>query len=318
MKMIDSIRKFYRYNVFTYYLCYPLRSLYNIFFFYLIPDKIALQVKFRKRHGYKLDFNNLNTFSEKLQWLKLYNRKPWYSDCVDKFKVREYVTQKLGTDKYLIPLFFETTHWKDIKPENMPNEPFVIKCNHDNNSYKIIYDKTKEDWKALRLFYRRRLSARSFFWANREWPYKNVKPRVIVEGLLSSTGNEYKLQEYKFHCFNGQIKVINFNEKDVDGKMWYRYLNKNYEVIDEKYSMGSTYELKKNFTPPLVAKEMSELALKIAADFEYNIRVDIYHVDGKLYVGELTFFDGAGWDKITPYEWNLELGSYLHLPVDKN
>lgn len=161
--MIDSIRKFYRYNVFTYYLCYPLRSLYNIFFFYLIPDKIALQVKFRKRHGYKLDFNNLNTFSEKLQWLKLYNRKPWYSDCVDKFKVREYVTQKLGTDKYLIPLFFETTHWKDIKPENMPNEPFVIKCNHDNNSYKIIYDKTKEDWKALRLFYRRRLSARSFF-----------------------------------------------------------------------------------------------------------------------------------------------------------
>jgi len=224
----------------------------------------------------------------------------------------------LGTDKYLIPLFFETTDWREVKPENMPDEPFVIKCNHDNASYTIVKDKNDVDWKQLKLYYKRRLNGRSFFWCNREWPYKKVKPRVMVEKFLVSSGRDYKLQEFKFHCFHGKIKVIAFYEIGIDGVERYRHLNADYTMLSENCSFGSYNEVKKEFDKPIVADEMNMIALKLAKDFEFYIRVDIYHVDGKLFVGELTFFDGAGYDVIRPYDWNLELGSYLHLPIDKN
>ena len=317
MNVVGAIKRFYRKSIFTYYLCYPARLMYNFFFFYIIPDKVAIERKFHKLMGYRLDWNNLQTFSEKLQWLKLYNRKPWYSDCVDKFKVRDYVAKKLGTDKYLIPLYFETQDWRDIKPENLPDKPFVIKCNHDNASYRIVRNKNGVDWKEMRLYYRRRLNGRSFFWVNREWPYKYVQPRIMVEQLLESKGNKYKLCEYKFHCFGGQIKVIAFYEQGMDGIVRYRHMNDCFQPLDESCSFGSMAEVLKTVEIPNAAAEMKAIALKIAADFEYYIRVDIYCVDDKLYVGELTFFDGAGFDVIRPFEWNRELGSYLHLPIDK-
>lgn len=312
------MKVFYRKNEFTYCLCYLFRKSYYFLFFYIIPDKVAIEWKFYRCQGYKLDWHNLKTYSEKIQWLKLNDRKSWYSNCVDKFKVREFITRKLGTDKYLIPLYFESTHWQDVKSENMPNIPFVIKCNHDNASYTIVKDKNSVDWKQLRLYYKRRLKGRSFFWCNREWPYKNVKPRVIVEKLLVSSGEEYKLQEFKFHCFHGEVKVIAFYEIGMDGVERYRHLNADYTLLNENCSFGSYNEVKKEFNKPLVADEMKEIALKIAKDFEFYIRVDIYQVDGHLFVGELTFFDGAGYDIIRPHSWNVELGSYLHLPIDKN
>lgn len=318
MNIIEVIKRYYRKSTFTYYLFFPVRKMYNFFFYYIIPDKVAIDRKFKKLQGYKLDWNNLVTFSEKLQWLKLYNRKPWYSDCVDKFRVRDYMTKKLGTDRYLIPLYYETLDWRDITSENMPDEPFVIKCNHDNASYRIIRDKGDVNWKEMRLYYRRRLNGRSFFWTNREWPYKYVQPRIIVEQLLESKGNEYKLREYKFHCFGGQIKVIAFYEIGIDGVERYRHMNDKFQPLSEQCSFGSTAEVLKTVDIPNVSEEMKAIALKLAADFEYYIRVDIYCVDNKLYVGELTFFDGAGFDVIRPSEWNIELGSYLHLPIDKN
>lgn len=316
--MIECVKRFYRKNEFTYYLCFPLRKLYNVFFFYVIPDKIAIERKFFKAHGYKLNWSNLRTYSEKMQWLKLYDRLPWYSNCVDKFKVREYITQRLGTDKYLIPLFFETQDWREIKPENIPDEPFVIKCNHDNASYTIVRDKNEVDWKKLRCYYRRRINGRSFFWSNREWPYKNVKPRIMVEKYLCSQSGKYKLQEYKFHCFHGEIKVIAFYEVGIDNISRYRHLNADFEKLDENYSFGSNDEVIKTIEKPIIADEMKAIVLKIASDFKYCIRVDVYHVDNKLFIGELTFYDGAGFDVIRTFEWNLQLGSYLCLPTDKN
>mgnify|MGYP002546541603 FL=1 len=177
---------------------------------------------------------------------------------------------------------------------------------------------TKSFCLILKLYYKRRLNGRSFFWCNREWPYKKVKPRVMVEKFLVSSGRDYKLQEFKFHCFHGKIKVIAFYEIGIDGVERYRHLNADYTMLSENCSFGSYNEVKKEFDKPIVADEMNMIALKLAKDFEFYIRVDIYHVDGKLFVGELTFFDGAGYDVIRPYDWNLELGSYLHLPIDKN
>lgn len=317
MNIIEVIKQYYRKSTFTYYLFYPARLIYNFLFFYIVPDKLAIQHKFYKMMGYKLDWGNLRTFSEKLQWLKINDRKPWYSDCVDKFKVRDYVAKKLGTDKYLIPLYYETLKWKDIKPENFPDKPFVIKCNHDNSSYRIIRDKNQVNWKEMRLFYRRRLNGRSLYWSNREWPYKDVKPRIIVEQYLHSSNSNYALHEYKFHCFSGKIKLISFYEYGQDGRKRHRFLDENYVPIDPSYSMNVGLELVNNYKAPLIVEELTNLVVTLAKDFEYYIRVDVYHLDGRLYFGELTFFDSAGFEKITPKSWSLELGSYLHLPIDK-
>lgn len=315
MRLIEKVKVFYRKNEFTYYVCYPLRIAYNLFFFYLIPDKVAIERKFRKNLGYKLDWNHLKTFPEKLQWLKLYDRKPWYSDCVDKLKVREYIARKLGTDQYLIPLYFETTDWREVKPENMPDEPFVIKCNHDNASYTIVHDKSKVDWKNLRNYYRRRLNGRNFFWSNREWPYKHVKPAIMVEKfLINKEGN---LPEYKFYCFAGKVKIIQLSVLYARGGKRFRYLNENYKPYGIEYRIGEMNMLEE--VPQIAFKEeMKHIAETLAKNFEYHIRVDIYQVDQQLYVGELTFFDGAGFDVIIPEKWGLELGGYLRLPIDKN
>ena len=314
MSMIETIKRFYRKSTFTYYLCYPARLMYNFFFFYIIPDKTAIEQKFHKLMGYRLDWNNLQTFSEKLQWLKLYDRKPWYPDCVDKFKVRDYVAKKLGTDEYLIPLYFETRDWRDIKPENLPDGPFVIKCNHDNSSVLIVHDKSKVDWKEMRLYYRRRLNGRSHFWSNREWPYKHVKPMIMVEQFLSPELDS-GLHEFKFYCFNGKIGLIQLSILK-NGIKNFRYLNEYYVPYDISYHIGDMNMIED--MPELYCKEeMKQIALCLAKDFEYHIRVDIYQVDKKLYIGEMTFFDGAGFDIIYPENWNYELGSYLHLPIDK-
>lgn len=316
--MIERLKMLYRNNEFAYYLCYPLRELYYLFFFYLIPDKLAIDRKFRKKMGYKLDWNNLRTFSEKLQWLKLYDRKPWYSDCVDKLKVRDYVSKKLGTDKYLIPLYAEFDDWRKVKPENMPNESFVIKCNHDNSSHTIVHDKNSLDWKKLRYFYKRRLTGRNFYWNNREWPYKNVNPRIMVEKFLDSKSNEYQLQEYKFHCFGGEIKIVSFYEYGCDGKKRHRFLDKDYFPMDEKYSMNVNLELLPDYKKIAEIDELTGVVRKLAENFEYYIRVDLYYADGQIYIGELTFFDSAGYEKISPESWNLELGESIHLPTDNN
>ena len=317
MSMLERIKVFYRGSEFAYYLCTPLRELYYFFFFYLIPDKVAIERKFYKKMGYKLDWNNLKTLSEKLQWLKLYDRKPWYSDCVDKLKVRDYISKKLGTNKYLIPLYFETVDWREVKPENMPNEPFVIKCNHDNSSYVIVHEKNNIDWKKLRYFYRRRLKGRNFFWNNREWPYKNVKPKIMVEKFLCSDSSDYKLQEYKFHCFEGEIKFVSYYEYGYDGKKRHRFLDANYIPMDDMYSMNVNLELLPNYEKIAEIDELTQVVKQLAKNFEYYIRVDVYYVDGQIYVGELTFFDSAGYEKISPESWNMELGSYLHLPIDR-
>lgn len=318
MSLRNKLLNIYKNNEYIYTLCIPLKKLRRLLFYYLVPDRVAIKHKFKKKLGYQLNLKDPKTFPEKLQWLKLYDRKAWYSDCADKFKVRDYVSRKMGTDKYLIPLFYETENWRDIKIENMPDEPFVIKCNHDNTSYMIIKDKHLVDWKKIRFYYRRRLEAMNFFWVNREWPYKNIKPRVIVEKFLCSVGNEYNLQEYKFHCFGGEIKVVSFYEYGCDGIKRHCFMNKDYEILDDVYSMNVNLEKIRKYNKTNIIDELNYFVNTLAEDFEYYIRVDVYQVDGKLYIGELTFFDSAGFEKISPESWNLELGNYLKLPVNNN
>lgn len=316
MRIVKKFKDVYKTNNIVYHLFYPAVRLYYFLFFYIIPDKWAIEHRFKKKMGYKLDWDNLRTFSEKLQWLKLYDRKPWYTDCVDKLKVGDFVAEKLGTDKYLIPLCFETDNWREIKPENFPDEPFVIKCNHDSGSKNIILDKSSINWTELRRYYKRRLRDCNFFWMSREWPYKNVQPRIMVEKFLSPKASDEGLLEYKFYCFSGEIKFIQLSILK-NGKKSFIYLDSEYNSYGMEYHIGEMDMIKQ--LPDIYCKdEMRNIAQVLAKEFEYHIRVDIYQVDRKLYVGELTFFDSAGFEKIYPESWNLELGRCLRLPIDKN
>lgn len=300
------------------YALSPVFFFYRLFRYYLIPDRFAIKRKFKKVWGYSLDLENPQTFSEKLQWLKLNDRKSWYTECADKMSVRNYLVKTLNTDKYLIPLYFVTEDYKDIKPENLPKYPCVVKCSHDNNSYRIIERKDNVCWDDLRKFYKERLNSVNLFWSNREWPYKNIKKRYfMVEAFLQSSKGLYKLQEYKFHCFNGDLKVIDMYEIGEQGFKRARLLDSVFEPYPENFSMGYKKILKELRLPKMeVREEMLSIVSKIAREFEYQIRVDMYHVDGKLYIGELTFFDGAGFDFITPSHFNYQLGDMLKLPTD--
>ncbi|PXY02988.1 hypothetical protein DF185_02530 [Marinifilum breve] len=318
--MKEKLSKLSQSNIIFSILLYPAKVLYHLLFHYLVPDKVAIERKFKKIWGYDLDIKNPKTFSEKLQWLKLNDRKSWYTNCADKMLVREYVSEKLGTDKYLIPLYFSTENYKEITKENIPSVPCVIKCSHDNNSYKIIQDKENENWNELRQYYKGRLNSVNIFWSNREWPYKSIKKRwFMVEAFLQSKGEDYKLQEYKFHCFNGELKIIDVYQIGTEGFKRARILNDRFEPYSEEHSMGYPNVIKELILPDEeVREEMLDMVKTLAKDFEYQIRIDVYHVDGKLYIGELTFFDGAGFDFITPKEFNRELGDMLKLPIDNN
>lgn len=306
---MKKIKKTYRNSETLYILLTPFRFFYRFFKYYIIPDKVAIKRKFIKRLGYKPNFKKPQNFSEKMQWLKLNDRQDWYHLCADKYRVREYVTDKLGTDKYLIPLYFETTDWRQITPNNLPDKPFVIKCNHDNSSHKIIYNKSDIDWKALRFFYRMRLNAMSFYWVNREFSYKGIKPRVMVEKLLENKNGE--IYEFKFYSFNGSIKFVQYSLAKQGKEKEFRYLDSNFSPLSTNHTLDSSLKITESIDIPKDANEMKNVAETIAKKFPYHIRVDFYSVDEQFYIGELTFFDSAGYMEISPDDWAKELSDAL-------
>src|SRR5690554_2515997 len=172
----------------------------NFKLFKFIPDKFYLKIKYRLKMGKKLDLNNPKTFNEKLQWLKLYDRKPEYTQMVDKYEVRKYIKDVIG-EEYLIPLLGIYDSFEDIDFDKLPNE-FVLKPNHTSGNVFICKDKSKIDYKKLKKGVSRWLK-REYYWVHREWTYKNIKPRVICEKYLQEN-----ITDYKFMCFNGEPKLI--------------------------------------------------------------------------------------------------------------
>ena len=180
-----------------------------------VPDSLYLKVLYRVIMGRKLNLKNPKEYNEKLQWLKLNDRKPEYSTMVDKYEVRGYIGDLLG-DKYLIPCLGIYDSVDDIDIDALPDK-FVLKCTHDSGSVEICKDKSSFDIEGAR----HRLSQamkRNYYATYREWPYKYVKPRIIAEGYLEGDGGD--LKDYKVMCFNGEAKIIEVHEnRFVEGKV---------------------------------------------------------------------------------------------------
>lgn len=277
-------------------------------FFRWIPDPLWLKIVFRIKMGYKLDLNNPKTFNEKVQWLKLHDRNPLYTTLVDKYEVRKFIAETIG-EEYLIPLLGVWDHFDDIDFGKLPNQ-FVLKCTHDSGGLVICKDKSRFDINAAK----KKISTcikRNFYWGFREWPYKNVKPRIIAEKyMVDESGTE--LKDYKIFCFNGMPKIIqvDFNRFNNHKRNIYD-LKWNIQPFEIHYPSNFNFEIEK----PQAFVKMIHIAEQLAK-CNKHVRVDLYCIGGEIYFGELTFFHESGYGRFKPKEWDNKLGEWINLGAD--
>ncbi len=277
----------------------------------IIPDKLWLKLMYRRIMGSSLNISYPQTFNEKLQWLKLYDRNSEYTLMVDKYAVKDYVAEKIG-EHYLIPTLGVWESFDEINFDNLPNQ-FVLKCTHDSGGIFICKDKCSFDMRLAEQKLSRNLKI-NYFWGTREWPYKNVEPRIIAEKYMENLSGE-DLVDYKLMCFNGEPKCIFVCENRSSKE------NFTITVYDTDWNImpfGRKYPKREQpGEKPSTYKEMVELAKKLSENIPF-VRVDFYEVQGKIYFGEMTFYPGAGFEKFNPSEWDKKLGDWLVLPNKKS
>ena len=254
--------------------------------------------------GKKLNLKNPKTFCDKLNWLKLHDFRPEYTRLADKVAVREHLKEVLGED-ICLPLLGVWEHYDDIDFDTLPDK-FVMKCNHDSGSVKIIRDKASMDHAALREFYEGRLKLNPFV-LGREYPYKEIKPMILVEKFMTSE-NGRDIRDYKFLCFDGVPRyMFVISDRSTDCRSDFYDMEFNRLPIVDAYPMSD-----EPMEKPAFFDEMVELVTKLAQGFR-TIRIDLYEIDGKIYFGEYTFYDGGGfWPKV-PEEWEYTMGDLIRL-----
>lgn len=273
-----------------------------------MDDKKFIEKMFKATMDYPLNLEKPKSFNEKLQWLKLYDRNPLYTKLVDKYKVREYISEKIGED-YLIPLLGVWDDPEEIDFDSLPNK-FVLKCNHNSGlGMCICTDKSKIDIKKVKNELKSGL-AQNYYLNGREWPYKNVSRKIICEKYMTDeTGKN--LRDYKFYCFDGKPKIVGiYQDRNSDKETTGDFFDMNFEWVDLKFGMPNALNKPQK---PQKFQEMIKIA-EILSEGIPEVRVDLYISNNKIYFGELTFFDGGGFDKIEPLEWDYKLGSWIKLP----
>jgi glycosyltransferase len=271
-----------------------------------LSDKKFIEYRFLSEMGYKLNLKSPQTFNEKLQWLKLYDRNPEYTKMVDKYEVREYIKEKIG-EEYLIPLIGVYDKFDDIDFDKLSNQ-FVIKCNHDSGGLIICKDKNRLDIETARKKINRSLKT-NYYYSGREWPYKNVKPKILIEKYMEDS-NKSDLIDYKLFCFNGIPKIVLVcSERFSSSNMCETWFDMNWKLID---MTESGHRVDSTISKPKQLKKMVELSKKLSKNIPF-IRVDWYEIGDKLYFGELTFYPASGFEKFEPKEWNKKIGDMLSI-----
>ncbi|RAV30992.1 ATP-grasp fold amidoligase family protein [Sinomicrobium soli] len=275
----------------------------------LLPGRLYLKLLFFLRLDYKLNLQNPQTFNEKLQWLKLNYRNPDLPKMVDKFDVKKYVGEVIG-EKYVIPTLGVWDTFSEVNFESLPDQ-FVLKTTHDQGGVVICKDKNQFDIDSAKKKINRHLK-KNLYHLSREWPYKNIKPRIIAEKYMVDV-KAGELMDYKFFCFDGKPKLLyvaSDRQNKKDGiKFDYFDLDFNLLNITQAYA-HSTNEIEK----PKCFSKMIKLAEILSKNLPH-VRVDFYEINGSLYFGELTFFHHGGFVPFHPEEWDYKIGSYLKLPM---
>lgn len=274
-----------------------------------ISDKQFLSMKYKKVFGEDIRLDTPITFNEKLQWLKLYDRKPEYTIMVDKYRVREYIADKIG-EQYLVPLIGVWDSPDDIDFTILPNQ-FAMKCNHNSGlGMCICTDKKSLNIKQVKSKLRRGLK-QNYYTTGREWPYKDVQRKIIAEKFLKSDANG--LTDYKIHCFNGVPKfILVCCDRFAESRLTEDFYTPEWERMKIKRP-----KIPNAATPiprPERLDEMLMLAEKLSKNIPF-IRIDFYFVEGKIYFSELTFYPASGFEGYDPPEWDKTFGEWLVLPI---
>lgn len=269
-------------------------------------DEKFIKMKWKLCMNYPLNLDNPKTFNEKLQWIKLYDRKPIYTAMVDKYEAKKYVANIIG-EEHIIPTIAVYDKVEDIDFDKLPNQ-FVLKWTHDSGGLVICKDKSKLNVDEARKKLKK--GERShYFWRTREWPYKNVRPRIIAEQYMEDESG-YELKDYKIFCFDGEPLVIqlDFDRFKEHKKNLY---SPEWELLPFSFNYPSHPEIK--FERPQKLDEMLKLARKLSKSIPF-LRVDLYWTGERIYFGELTFFPAGGMGKFKPEEWDYKMGERIKLP----
>lgn len=279
-----------------------------------MSDKTYIKLQYFLKTGHRLNLSNPHSYNEKMQWIKIYDHNPLYTVLADKRLVKEYISDFIG-EEYVIPTLKTWNTAEEIDLQDLPDQ-FVLKCNHDSGSVIICRDKSKFNIKEA-IYKLGKSLKHTGYWYGREWPYKNIKPCIIAEKYMEDETDNVGLTDYKFFCFNGEPKML--------------YVSVGLE--DHSTAHISFYDLKGNEMPfhrsdyrqveeplklPGNFSEMTDIARQIAVKIDSPfIRVDLYPINGKIFFSEITFFPCNGIIPFEPEEWDLKLGEWIRLPIEK-
>lgn len=276
-----------------------------------LPDALYLKLFYKWLMHRPLDLDNPRTYTEKIQWLKLYDRNPLYTKMVCKYDAKEYVKSILG-EEYIIPTIGVWDSVEDIDFDSLPNQ-FVLKCTHDSGGLVICKDKSKLDIYSAKKKLKKCLNT-NYYITSKEWPYKNVKRRIIAEKYMVDESG-YELKDYKFFCFGGKVKALFVaTDRGVEGEETkFDFFDENFKHLPLTNGHPNT---KKTPKKPEFFDEMKRIAEILSKNIPH-VRVDLYNINGKIYFGEMTFAHWSGFVPFQPEEWDYIFGSWLVLPSKK-
>lgn len=274
----------------------------------MLSDKTYLKIMYFYHMKKRLNFGNVTTFNEKLQWLKLHDRKEIYTTMVDKYEVKKYVADLIGGE-YVVPTYGIYESYNEIDFDVLSNQ-FVLKVTHYGGSRGvfIIKDKNTINYSNIENEIEKLLKENLYNYS-REWPYKNVKPRIIIEKYMKNEDEE-ELKDYKLFCFNGKPKIILVcSERFSSSNMCETWFDEDWNLMD---IIEGNHRVDKNIKPPQSFKKMKYLASQLSKNIPF-VRIDFYEVNSKIYFGEMTFFPASGFEKFEPKEWDKKLGEMIDL-----
>lgn len=277
-----------------------------------LGDEGVTRVRWKQIFGKEIDLENPKTLNEKIQWLKLHDRKSIYVVWADKFACRDYIREHFG-EEYLVPLILKTDKPSEINKENIGEFPCVIKTNHSSGQICLVRSPSAINWKHLRRNCKTWLKT-DYYAYSQEWQYKDIKRYIVVEKMLLDKKGRIP-NDFKLHFIEGQLVFI-YCSVDREGKNYRQIYDVDWHILPFRWDAEA--EPQTNFVPiekPKTLEKMIEIGSHFAKQMHY-VRVDFYDVDGKLYCGEITLHHGSGYDKFSPEEYDLRYGNLVKLDTN--
>ena len=286
-------------------------TMYRIFWFCLyhfVPDFVYYHIKYRKKTGKRLHLRHPKTLNEKMHWLKMYYRKPIMTLLADKYKAKDYIRENIG-EQYVVPTLAVYKSVKEIDWDSLPNQ-FVLKCNHDSSGNVICRDKNKLSLKDAKFKLNWRLKQNYYYWVDKQWAYKDIPPRIILEPLLqNSDGSPFV--DYKFFCYGGKLRYFMYSLGEAEHQVRNVKLDPQKNIIDHFFRKNIQIPPEEIKLPDNI-DEMIAIAEEQGKKFPC-LRLDMFNVDGHIYIGEFTFYPNGGFINIYSEEYSQKLADMIDI-----